>query len=172
MQEYNVISIFENYGVELVVAGLVACALAISVRKFVGVSAKVCLALAFLSGSVFAFFAEIAVFGLDVEQGLSKAVTAGAIAVVVTSFIKKLAFLDKKDVKANLEKLLSSIVLSDELDKVVGEIIDKIKSETSFDEQSLKEVLRENVNAKIDEDTLDLVAKFILRALGDDKGEE
>lgn len=167
MQEFNIINLLESYGIEIVVAAVVACVAAIVARGFMKLSAKTCLIIAFAVGAVVAFALGMTVFKLSFNDSVSKGITAGALALVITSFTKKLAFMDKTDVKANLEKLLSSIVLSDELDKVVNEIIEKIKQDASFSEQSLKEVLKDNVDANIDDATLDLVAKFILKALGE-----
>ena len=165
MQEINIISLIESYGVELVAGGLTACVAAIVMRNVFGLSAKICLVFAFGIGAAITFLTEYFAFQLAVGESLDKAVTAGAIAVVLTSFTKKLAFMDKEDVKSNIEKLLSSIVLSDELDKVVNEIVEKIRRDSSVNEDSVKEVIRSNVDADIDENTLDLVAKFILKAL-------
>ena len=167
MQEFNLISLIESYGVELAAGGIIACVATIILRNVFKTSAKVCLAVAFFIGAVITFLLEFFVIGLEINDSLSKALTSGSLAIVITSFTKKLAFMDKNDVKSNLEKLLSSIVLSDELDKVVDEIVEKIKKDTSFTEDSLKDVLRDNVDADIDENTLDLVAKFILKALSD-----
>ena len=113
------------------------------------------------------FFTETVMFSLSLSESAQKAVTSGALAIVLTSFIKKIAFMDKQDIKSGLEKLLSSIVLSDELDKVVNDIVEKLKSETNVDEQSVKDVLKENVKSDLDEATLDMVAKFIIKTLSD-----
>ena len=171
MQEFNIVSLIESYGIEIAAGGIIACALAITLRNVLKTSAKTCLIIAFLTGALITFLSEFFVFQLTASDSLSKALTAGSLAIVVTSFTKKLAFMDKNDVKSNLEKLLSSIVLSDELDKVVDEIVEKIKKDATFTEETLKDVLRDNVDADIDENTLDLVSKFILKALSDDKGQ-
>ena len=167
MQELNVISLIESYGIEIVAGGIIACAASILARNIFRLSAKTCLFIAFLGGAAITFAIEFFAVGLSADDSLGKSMTAGSIAIILTSFTKKLAFMDKNDVKSNLEKLLSSIVLSDELDKVVDEIIGRIKADTTFSEDSLKEVLRDNVDADIDEGTLDLVSKFILKALSD-----
>ncbi|MBP5177867.1 MAG: hypothetical protein ILP02_04730 [Clostridia bacterium] len=169
MQEINLISLIEDYGVELAAGGLIACAAAIIMRNALKISAKVCLLVAFAVGAAITFLLEFFVFALPAEDSVSKAISAGSLAVVITSFTKKIAFMDKNDVKSNLEKLLSSIVLSDELDKVVDEIVDRIKTDATFSEQKLKDVLRENVDADIDDDTLNMVSGFILKALSDGK---
>ena len=172
MQELNVISLIENYGIELAAGGLIACVVSILARNIFKLSAKTCLLIAFLTGAAVTFSIEFFAVKLEVKECLAKALTAGSVAVILTSFTKKLAFMDKNDVKSNIEKLLSSIVLSDELDKVVDEIVEKIKTDTTFTKSSLKDVLRENVDADIDENTLDLVASFILKSLdNEDKGE-
>ena len=167
MQEYNLITLFESYGIEIVFGGVVAAIASLIIRKRFNVSAKICLAISFVVAAAITAFCEYFLLGLEFSDSLSKAATSGSLAVILTSFTKKLAFIDGDDIKANLEKLLSSIVLSGELDKVVNEIIEKIKSDADFNETSLKEVLRENVDATVDEQTLDMVAKFVLKALGD-----
>ena len=167
MQEINIVSLIESYGIELAAGGMIACAAAILVRNVLKTSAKTCLIIAFLTGAMITFLLEFFAFKLPASVCLNKAMTSGSLAIVITSFTKKLAFMDKNDVKSNLEKLLSSIVLSDELDKVVDEIVEKVRKDTTFTEDTLKDVLRDNVDADIDENTLDLVSKFILKALSD-----
>ena len=167
MQEYNLITLFESYGIEIAFGGIVAAVASIFLRKKFNLSAKVCLAISFLVAAVITFVGEYFLLSLPAEESVSKAITGGSLAVVLTSFTKKLAFIDGDDIKANLEKLLSSIVLSGELDKVVNEIVEKIKSDSEFNKTSLKEVLRENVNATVDEQTLDMVAEFLLKSLSD-----
>ena len=167
MQQLNVITLLEDLGVEIIIVAVIACAVSVVLRKFKNVSAKVCLFISFAIALTLTFFTETVMFSLSLSESAQKAVTSGALAIVLTSFIKKIAFMDKQDIKSGLEKLLSSIVLSDELDKVVNDIVEKLKSETSVDEQSVKDVLKENVKSDLDEATLDMVAKFIIKALSD-----
>lgn len=167
MQQLNVITLLEDLGVEIIIVAVIACAVSVVLRKFKNVSAKVCLFISFAIALTLTFFTETVIFSLSLSESAQKAVTSGALAIVLTSFIKKIAFMDKQDIKSGLEKLLSSIVLSDELDKVVNDIVEKLKSETSVDEQSVKDVLKENVKSNLDEATLDMVAKFIIKALSD-----
>ena len=167
MQQLNVITLLEDLGVEIIIVAVIACAVSVVLRKFKNVSAKVCLFISFAIALILTFFTETVMFSLSLSESAQKAVTSGALAIVLTSFIKKIAFMDKQDIKSGLEKLLSSIVLSDELDKVVNDIVEKLKSETSVDEQSVKDVLKENVKSDLDEATLDMVAKFIIKALSD-----
>ena len=167
MQKLNVITLLEDLGVEIIIVAVIACAVSVVLRKFKNVSAKVCLFISFAIALTLTFFTETVIFSLSLSESALKAVTSGALAIVLTSFIKKIAFMDKQDIKSGLEKLLSSIVLSDELDKVVNDIVEKLKSETSVDEQSVKDVLKENVKSDLDEATLDMVAKFIIKALSD-----
>ena len=165
MQEFNLISLLEGYGVEIVVGALVAAVAAMLMKKFANTSAKKCLLISFAVGAAITFLIEFFAIGMTAAESVGKGITSGALAIVLTSFTKKLAFLSKDDLKANLEKLLSSIVLSDALDEVVNEIIEKIKTDTTLSEDTVKEVLRENALSDIDESTLDVIAKFILKAL-------
>ena len=167
MQQLNVITLLEDLGVEIIIVAVIACAASVVLRKFKNVSAKVCLFISFAIALTLTFFTETVMFSLSLSESAQKAVTSGALAIVLTSFIKKIAFMDKQDIKSGLEKLLSSIVLSDELDKVVNDIVEKLKSETNVDEQSVKDVLKENVKSDLDEATLDMVAKFIIKTLSD-----
>ena len=86
----------------------------------------------------------------------------------ITAFVKKTVFLEGSDLKIALEKLLSSIILSDNLDKVVEEILLKLSSsDKAVARAQLKEILRENTS-QLDEDKLDAVIDVIIDALHDE----
>ena len=165
------IRLIESYAVEIAAGGVIACVAAIAARKLFKVSAKAVLLASFVLGAAITFAIDMLLMRSGASVGVSNAMTAGALAIVLTSFTKKLAFMDKDDIRANLENLLSSIVLSDELDKVVGGIVEKIRSSSEVDENVVKQVLKDNMSVDVDENTLDLVAKFILKALESDKNQ-
>ena len=78
--------------------------------------------------------------------------------------MKKFAFTDKEELKSNIEKLLSSIVLSDELDKVVDEIIVKILDKGCGSDE-IKSVILDNLSEDIDDESLDKVCAFIMSSI-------
>lgn len=96
---------------------------------------------------------------------IKNAVASGTLSVTITAFIKRFAFLESDDIKTSLQKLLSSIILSDKLDEVVDEIILKLgDAETTLTGQELKVILKENTTLN-DDEKLDAVVNIIIEAL-------
>ncbi len=165
MQEFNIITLLSSFSVEVVAVSVASFVVAFCLKLFFKIGNKYCLVISFLLSLCITFLLELFVFKLDLVTSMQRGITAGAISLVLTSFSKKIAFCSRKDVKRSLEKLLSTIVLSDEMDKVVDEIIEKIKSDTTFNEDSIKTVIKENLSGEIDDEKLELIAKFVLNAL-------
>ena len=165
MQEFNIITLLSSFSVEVVITAIVCFLFAFSLNIFCKLSNKYCLVISLFSSLIICSLIELCFFKLDFALSLQKGITAGAISLVLTSFSKKIAFCGKKDIKKNLEKLLSTIVLSDEMDKVVDEIIEKIKVDTTINEDSVKSVIKDNLSGEIDDEKLELIAKFVLNAL-------
>ena len=119
MQEFNIVRLLSDCSFDCIIGAGIACVIIFVFKRFLKASTKICLGLAFIIGA--AATASISAFLLkeSAEVAATKAVTAGGVAAGLTAFMKKFAFTDKEELKSNIEKLLSSIVLSDELDKVV-----------------------------------------------------
>lgn len=170
MQEFNLISLLNSFSIEVVATAITAFLLSFLLKLAFKLDNKYCLFISFFSSLLICFFLELIFFGQDIASSIQKGLTAGAISILFTSFSKKLGLASRGDVKKGLEKLLSTIVLSEELDKVVDDIIEKIKADTELNEDSIKSVIKENLSGEVDEGNLELIAKFLLKALNiDDK---
>lgn len=164
MQEFNIVRLLSDCSFDCIIGAGIACVIIFVFKRFLKASTKICLGLAFIIGA--AATASISAFLLkeSAEVAATKAVTAGGVAAVLTAFMKKFAFTDKEELKSNIEKLLSSIVLSDELDKVVDEIIVKILDKGCGSDE-IKSVILDNLSEDIDDESLDKVCAFIMSSI-------
>ncbi len=174
MREVNIISLLKETSAETLVAVILSCIISIFYKKSHKLSIKLFLLLSFVIGGACCCVLTL-IIGEKVSfaEVLKSGVVAGALSVTVTVFVKKLAFVDGDDVKKSLEKLLSSIVISDNLDKIVDEIIEKLsKNDAVCTKETLKQVLLDN-GFSSDDEVLETVCLFIMNALNsqDDKTE-
>lgn len=166
MQEFNVISLLQKYSGEIVLSACLGCALAVLIKKCKNVSDKFFIVLSLFFG--LCAYLVIGLFFLKERAVLlcANALTSGGISATISLFVKRTAMLSGNDLKKSLEKLLSSIVLSDELDKVVDDILQKLASYEGETREDLKNVLKENVNADLSDVDLENIVNFILKACG------
>lgn len=174
MQDFNIIVLLQRYSGDIALTSIISCLISIFLKNFLNLSKKRSIIFSFLLGS-FCYIIIGKIF-LQIETViiLTNAVTCGALALSLTAFFNKCLSLEKDDVKKSLEKLLSSIVVGEQLDSIVDEIVLKLKehSEVSYDE--FKELIKDNLGKDIDSAELDSVVKFIFEAcgLGDDKADK
>lgn len=166
MQEVNILSLIKNSSAEIVVAAAISCVITLSFSSSHKLSSKKFFIISFLIGTVACFFISLFVNGFTISTlALKNAISSGTLSVTVTAFIKRFAFLEADDIKTSLQKLLSSIILSDKLDEVVDEIILKLnEAEPNITEVELKSILKANT-ALCDDEKLDEVSKVIMSAL-------
>lgn len=170
MQEFNLIALLNSFSVTVVATAIFAFMISLALKLLFKLDNKYCLIISFFSSLLICFFLELIFFEQGIATAVQKGITAGAVSILLTSFSKKIGLASREDVKKSLEKLLSTIVLSEELDKVVDDIIEKIKADTALNEDSIKSVIRENLSGQVDEESLALIARFVLNALNiDDK---
>lgn len=166
MQDFNVIVLLQKYSGDIALTSIISCLISIFLKNFLNLSKKRSIIISFILG-LFCYIIIGKLF-LQIETViiLTNAVTCGALALSLTAFFNKCLALEKDDVKKSLEKLLSSIVVGDELDAIVDEIVAKLKeqSEVSYDE--FKELIKDNLGKEITSDELDSVVKFIFEACG------
>ncbi len=170
MQEATVVALLKSTSADIVVSASVACLIGLLINKSHKFSAKVFFFISFTLGVLSFILLSLITEKTITPSALKSCVVAGSLAVTITAFVKKSAFLSTEDIKSSLEKLLSSIILSDNLDEVVEEIIQKIKkTDAPITKQELESLLKENT-ITADEDKLETVCRVIMEALdGDNK---
>ncbi len=172
MQEFNILKILNELSIEIVIGAVVACILCLIIKIRFKISHKSLLVCSFFIGGAVTYLASFIILKNANSDCLQKAILSGAVAIVLTAFSKKFAFTDKDDLKQGIEKLLSSIVLSEELDRVVDSIIETIVNCNEIETTQIKQIIKENLNDEIDETDLDALSNFILTALKGNKQNE
>lgn len=166
MQEVNILNLIKNSNPEIVVAAALSCVLTLTISASHKFSSKTFFVISFVIGTCGCFILSLCLNAFSVSVIMIKnAVASGTLSVTITAFIKRFAFLESDDIKTSLQKLLSSIILSDKLDEVVDEIILKLgDAETTLTGQELKVILKENTTLN-DDEKLDAVVNIIIEAL-------
>ena len=167
MQEATVVALLKSTSADVVVSASIACLISLLINKSHKFSLKVFFFISFLLGAL-SYLGVTLITNPTLEPTFLKGcVVAGSLAVTITAFVKKSVFLSTEDIKTSLEKLLSSIILSDNLDEVVEEIIAKIKkTDAPITKQELESLLKQNT-ITTDEDKLETVCRVIMDALDD-----
>ncbi len=165
MQEFNILKILNEFSIEIVIGAVIACILSLIIKKYFSFSHKFLLLIAFAIGSALTFFISAVIIKNANFESLQQAIISGGVAIILTAFSKKFAFTDKDDLKQGIEKLLSSITLSGELDKVVDSIIEKIVTSNEVEKTQIKSILKDCLNDDIDEADLDALSNFILTSI-------
>ena len=171
MQEATVVALLKSTSADVVISASVACLTMLLINKSHKFSSKIFFFLSFLFGALSFVLLSLLTQKELTAASIKSAVVAGSLAVTITAFVKKTAFLRTEDIKSSLEKLLSSIILSDNLDEVVEEIIQKLKkTDAPITKKQLEDLLKENT-ITADEDKLEAVCRVIMEALlmGDNK---
>lgn len=166
MQEFNIFNLIKNASAEIAVSAAVSCVISLIYGSSHKLSSKKFFIISFLSGFAVCFTLSLCINNFSINTDtLKNALSSGTLSVTITAFIKRFAFISGDDVKASLQQLLSSIILSDKLDEVIEEIIenlnDKSKEVTSVE---LKSILKANT-AINDDKKLDEVCAVIMEAL-------
>lgn len=162
MQEMNIVNLLLKLSGEITVSALIACAVALFAKRKAKLAKKQFFALSFGLG-VLAYVAfDLALLGSAMAKLVTNAITCGAVALTVSLFCQKVAFMQPSDIKTELEKLLSSIVLSGQLDEIVDDILFKLSSQNAIDKDSLKEVIKNNLSTAISTEELDAISDFII----------
>ena len=166
MQDINIFSLLTKFSGDVIVGAAVACNCAAVVRKFFHSATKSLMGVAFVCA--FALTSLIDYFAYDyiLTEALSGGITAGALAITLTAFIKHLAFSDEKSLKNDIERLLSSIILSDKLDAVVDDILTRIRENDAVDKNQIRSLLKECLEGDIDDNTLNALTDLVSDALG------
>ncbi len=166
MHEVNILNLIKNASAEIVVAAAISCVITLIYSSSHKLSSKKFFIISFIIGTVGCFLLSLCTNGFSVTaQAIKNSISSGTLSVTVTAFIKRFAFISSDDVKASLQQLLSSIILSDKLDEVVDEIIEKLRSETSEVTLSeLKSIIKENTSL-CDDEKLDEVCRIVMEAL-------
>lgn len=161
MQEINVISLLSGYSADVIVGAVIACLSTLVLKLFFRKNTKFFMFVSFVSAAAITALISCFAIGSGIVESVSGGLTAGALAILLTAFIKRLAFTDDDELKKNLEKLLSTIILSDNLDEVVNEVIERLVNDKTVDKRAIKSLLGEVVESKTDEETLDNLTDFI-----------
>ena len=152
MQEFNIINLLNKFSGEIILCVLIACCLAIIMKKFLKFSNKILIFISFILGFALYLFTGIVLLKQVILTSFVNGVTAGGLSVCVTLVIKKYARLGEDDIKKLIENLLSSIVLSEQLDEVVDNILEKLSSSKELTKEGLKELISKNLNASLSEE--------------------
>lgn len=166
MQEVNILNLIKNSSAEIVVAAALSLTITLSLSSSHKFSSKKFFIISFIIGTSVCFILSLFLNGFKISTvAIKNAISSGTLSVTVTAFVKRFAFLEADDIKTSLEKLLSSIILSDKLDEVVDEIILKLnEAEPQLTEVELKSIIKGNTSL-CDDEKLDEVAKLIMSAL-------
>ena len=172
MQEFNVLGLLSKYSGEIIVCVAISCVISFVLKHYLKLSNKIFIILSLFIG--FAVYLILSVFLLESSMlvRLTNAVTCGALSLTIAMCFKRFAFMDKSDIKSLLEKLLSSIVLSDELDNVVDEILQKMSAYGEQTKDCLREILKDNLNSNLTDEELETVIAFIISACDLDKNND
>lgn len=166
MQDFNVVSLLTKFSGDVIVGAVVACVCALIVKKFFHSATKFLMILSFVCAFVLTFVIDRFAFALDAAESASGGVTAGALALTLTAFLKRTAFSDDKALKNEIEKLLSSIILSGNIDGVIDDILKKIKDNPQIDKNMIRSLLKDCFEGETDEKTLDILTDIVVGALG------
>ena len=172
MQDINVVSLLTKFSGDIVVGAVVASLCALVLKRLVKSSMLFFLAVAFVCAFSITFLLKYLVLKYTVVDSLSGGFTAGALALVLTAFIKRFAFTDKEELKSGLEKLLSSIILSKKLDDVVNEVIDGLINNKCVEKGQIEKVLKDCLEGETDEKTIRYLTDFVydlMKAKNDDE---
>ena len=165
MQEINVVSLLTKFSADVVVGAVVACVCALFLKMFFKNSFKFYMLVSFACALAVTFLLNFFALGREVVESLNGGITAGALSIILTVFIKKFAFTDDEELKKNLEKLLSTIVLSDNLDEVVDDLLKRITESKTVKKAEIKSVLKDCLEDGVDDPTLDILTDFLCNAL-------
>ena len=166
MDDINIFSLLQKFSGDVVAGAGVACVCAFLVKKFFHSATKALMGVAFVCAFALTFFIDYFTYDYILTEALSGGITAGALAITLTAFIKHLAFSDKKSLKDDIEKLLSSIIISDNLDSVVDDILTRIKENDAVTKTQIRTVLKECLDKEADEATLNALTDLVCDALG------
>ena len=166
MQDIDIFSLLTKFSGDVIVGAAVACICAAVVKKFFHSATKALMGVAFVCAFALTFIIDYFAFSYALTEALSGGVTAGALAITLTAFIKHLAFSDQKELKNDIEKLLSSIILSDEIDAVVDDILTRVKENTAVSKNQIRSVLKECLDKNVDDTTLNALTDLVCDALG------
>ena len=163
-------SFLQNYGIDVIVLGVLVCIFTGLVKKFIPKSLKsVNSLLPFLFGLIFyGLFSLLLSKSIITYEIVNKGVQTGAIATLIYAFAKQIRF-SGGSFYNSVSELLTGILSS----KTISEVVKVIKEHchsTATEEEKLKrisEVLNEN--EEIPEDIKDVVIKLILQTLSQNK---
>lgn len=172
MQEINIVNLLSKASGEIVVCACIACAVSFIIKKFSKLSNKSFIILSFIIGACIYFLVATILLDNALYIDFANSATCGALSGAVSLFVKRFAFMDNQDIKKQLQDLLSSIVLSEQLDEIVDNILQKLAGEKSVTKDGLKEILRSNLNATISEEELENIISFILSCCGFDNSND
>lgn len=169
MQEINIVSLLTKFSADVIVGAVIACACALLLKFFFKNSLKFYMLVSFVCALAATFLLNYFAMGREAVESLSGGITAGALAIILTAFIKKFAFTDAEELKKNLEKLLSTIVLSDNLDEVIDDLLKKITDDKAVKKTEIKAILKDCLEDGVDEATLNILTDFLCNALNVDE---
>lgn len=165
MQEVNIFSLIKNANAEIVIATTISCLITFLYNFSHKLSSKQFFVMSFIIGTCVCFLLSMFLYDFTFSLSLIKnAISAGTLSVTVFAFIKRFAFIDGNDVKSSLEKLLSSIILSDNLDQIVDEIINSLtQQEKDLTVDLVKDIFKENTD--LSDDEIEEVCQIVITAL-------
>ena len=172
MQEFNVVSLITKFSADVVIGAVVACVCTFLLKSFFNRSTKFYMLLSFVFAMAITALINFFALKEEIVESLYGGITAGALAMILTVFIKKFAFSDDDDLKSDLEKLLSGIILSGNLEEVVDDIIKKITDSKAPERAEVKKILKDVLENDTDEKTLDALTDFICDVLNIGDSEE
>lgn len=161
MQEINIVSLLSGYSADIVVGAVVACLSAFILKSFFKNSTKFYMLVSFVCAAVITALIGYFAIGSEIVESVSAGLTAGALAIILTAFIKRFAFTDDDELKKELEKLLSGIILSENLEEVVNQVIEGLSKNKAVDKSMIKGLLEDVFDGKTDEKTLVYLTDFI-----------
>ena len=169
MQELNIVSLLTKFSADVVVGAVIACVCALILKIFFKNSTKVYMLCAFVCATAITAVVDYFALEREIVESISCGMTAGALAIILIAFIGKFAFSDEEELKKNLEKLLSGIILSENVEDVVNEVIERLLHDKTVDKTMIKEIIGDLMEDKTDEVTLNALTDLIYDLLRPDK---
>ncbi len=164
------VSFLQNYGIDVVILGVLVCVLTSFVKKFVPKSLKNFIGLIpFLLGVLlYALYSLLLLKNSLCFEIVNKGIQTGAIATLIYAFSKQLK-LSGGDIIKSISDLLTGILSS----KTISEVVKVIKENFSHDitdeekVEKITEILKQNQD--VPDDVKEVVVKLILQTLTEKK---
>lgn len=165
MQEFNLIAILTDFGVEVLAVAAAAMLIVLVCKKSFNIDDKTVPILSFVIAFFVCFLLELTLFVPENDYALEKSAASGVIAALSASAFIKLAAGEKEDWENALNKVLSELCDGADLKEIVSDLTKKIKEEKLTDRESVEKLIKESLAPKVSESNLQLIIEFMLKTL-------